>query len=179
MLSFASIRYFDEIFSISGQPAKVAKYGDYYSYEHCPRAKMLKRDHEKLTDMDSIMTYMWYNDYKNDPLSRCNCTPPQNPAYAIAARYDLLCPDGKYEVPGMYRHGMGGIDVKVTNQELMASLEYVAVSGPTWINVPAFQWSTSGLPDSHVGHPDRWQFKPVQHKWTPARGTPSETPSIN
>ncbi|KAH7942094.1 hypothetical protein HPB49_020496 [Dermacentor silvarum] len=120
-----NVAYFDDIFNISGQPAKVQKYGDYYSYEHCPRAKMLKRDHDKLTDMDSIMTYMRYNDYKNDPLSRCNCTPPYNPAYAIAARYDLLCPHGKYGLPGMYRRGMGGIDVKVTNRELSSSLDLV------------------------------------------------------
>ncbi|KAH7941895.1 hypothetical protein HPB49_018362 [Dermacentor silvarum] len=171
--------YFDDIFNISGQPAKVEKYGDYYSYEHCPRAKLFKRDHDNLTDMDSIMTYMRYNDYKNDPLSRCNCTPPYNPAYAIAARYDLLCPHGKYGLPGMYRRGMGGIDVKVTNRELSSSLEYVAVSGPTWANVPTFQWSTSGLPDSHVGHPDRWQFGPVHHKWQPARESPSKAPLYN
>ncbi|KAH7973117.1 hypothetical protein HPB52_021764 [Rhipicephalus sanguineus] len=125
--------------------------------------------------MDSIMSYMRYNNYKNDPLSRCNCTPPYNPVYAIAARYDLLSPNGEYIEPGMYRRAVGGIDVKVTNRELSSSLEYVAVSGPTWQDVPPFQWSTSGLPDNHVGQPDKWQFGPVHHKWQPARSNRNET----
>ncbi|XP_049266798.1 putative phospholipase B-like 2 [Rhipicephalus sanguineus] len=105
--------YFKEVFDASGQPALVRMYGNVYSYENCPRAKMIKRDHANLTDMDSIMSYMRYNNYKNDPLSLCNCTPPYNPVYAIAARYDLLSPDGEYIEPNMYRRAVGGIDVKL------------------------------------------------------------------
>ncbi|KAH6919689.1 hypothetical protein HPB50_029323 [Hyalomma asiaticum] len=157
----------------------VEQYGEIYSYENSPRAKMIKRDHANLTDMDSIVSFMRYNDYKNDPLSRCNCTPPYNPIYAIAARYDLLEPDGQYITPMMYRRAVGGIDVKVSNRELSASLEYVAVAGPTWEHLPPFQWSTSGLPDSHVGQPDRWQFGPVHHKWQHAKGNPKEKTSIS
>lgn len=160
-----NIAYFPEIFDISGQPENVRKYGDVFSYERSPRAKMFRRDQGKLTDLDTVITYMRYNDYQRDPLSRCNCTPPYNPVNAISARYDLLDPEGQYDIPGMDRFALGGIDNKVTNSELFASMELVAVGGPTWETQPVFQWSTSGLQDVHVGHPDRWQFRPVHYKW--------------
>ncbi|KAH7940817.1 hypothetical protein HPB49_006198 [Dermacentor silvarum] len=163
--------YFPEIFKMTLQPENVEKYGDYYSYENSPRAKMFQRDNGNLTDMDSVVAYLRYNDYKNDPLSQCNCTPPYNPVYAIAARTDLLDANGQYDVPGMNRRAVGGIDAKVTSHELFPSLEFVGESGPTWNTQPPFQWSTSGLAGSHVGQPDKWQFKPVQHKWEPARRT--------
>ncbi|XP_077523111.1 putative phospholipase B-like 2 [Amblyomma americanum] len=164
-----NVAYFDDIYRATGQPPKLEKYGDFYSYENCPRARMFRRDQAKLTDMDSIVKYMNYNDYKNDPLSRCNCTPPYNPLFAISARYDLLSPTGEYGLPEMYPRGVGGIDVKATNHELFKSLEFIGVNGPTSITQPPFQWSTSGLLDSHVGHPDKWDFGPVHHKWEPAR----------
>ncbi|KAL1472081.1 hypothetical protein MTO96_039549 [Rhipicephalus appendiculatus] len=37
--------YFDDIFVISGQTALVEKYGDFYSYDKAPRAKMFRRAH--------------------------------------------------------------------------------------------------------------------------------------
>ncbi|XP_070378120.1 putative phospholipase B-like 2 [Dermacentor albipictus] len=166
-----NVAYFPEVFEMTSQPESVEKYGDYYSYENSPRAKMFQRDHGNLTDMDSVVAYLRYNDYKNDPLSQCNCTPQYNPVYAIAARTDLLDANGQYDVPGMHRRAVGGIDTKVTSHELFPSLEFVGESGPTWRTQPPFQWSTSGLGGSHVGQPDKWQFKPVQHKWEPARRT--------
>ncbi|KAL1446444.1 hypothetical protein MTO96_043202 [Rhipicephalus appendiculatus] len=153
---------------MTAQPETIEKYGDLYSYEKCPRARMFQRDHGNLTDVDSVVTYLRYNDYKNDPLSRCNCTPPENPVLAISARTDLLDPNGQYDTPLMIRRAVGGIDAKVTSNELFPSLEFVGESGPTWRNQPPFQWSTSGLAGSHLGQPDKWQFKPVQHKWEPA-----------
>ncbi|KAH6925053.1 hypothetical protein HPB50_000213 [Hyalomma asiaticum] len=163
--AFTVSSYFPEIFEVSGQLENVRKHGDLFTYEDSPRAKMFKRDQAKLTDLDKVITYMRYNDYQHDPLSRCNCTPPYNPVYAISARYDLLDPEGQYDTPGMDWFALGGIDNKVTNSELFASMELVAVGGPTWKTQPVFQWSTSGLQDVHVGHPDRWQFRPVHYKW--------------
>ncbi|KAH7984142.1 hypothetical protein HPB52_017406 [Rhipicephalus sanguineus] len=154
-----------DIFNISEQLPKVRRYGDYYTFENAPRAKIFRRDHAKVTDMSSMIKLMRYNDFKNDPLSHCNCSPPYNPTYAIAPRYDLIDPHGTYDIPEMYPRAVGGIDVKVTNYTLFASREFVGVSGPTWENQPPFQWSNSGFADSHVGHPDKWQFEPVIHKW--------------
>ncbi|KAL3191978.1 hypothetical protein MRX96_018098, partial [Rhipicephalus microplus] len=163
-----NVAFFPETFEMTAQPETVKKYGDLYTYDKCPRARMFQRDNDNLTDVDSVLTYLRYNDYKNDPLSRCNCTPPENPVLAISARTDLLDPNGQYDTPLMIRRAVGGIDAKVTSNELFPSLEFVGESGPTWRNQPPFQWSTSGLPGSHLGQPDKWQFKPVQHKWEPA-----------
>lgn len=160
-----NVAYFEDIFNISCQPELVEKYGDYYSYERAPRANIFRRDHVKVHDMDSMMALMRYNDYTHDPLSRCNCTPPYNAVYAISSRYDLLDPHGKYDVPNMYPRSVGGIDMKLTNYTLFKSLEFIGISGPTWGTQPVFEWSTSGFKDSHVGHPDKWQFGPVHHQW--------------
>ncbi|KAH7953697.1 hypothetical protein HPB49_011491 [Dermacentor silvarum] len=166
---YEQLPYFNDIFNVSGQLPKVQQYGDFYTYENCPRAKIFRRDHVKVKDMNSMIKLMRYNDYKNDPLSRCNCTPPYNPTYAIAPRFDLLDPHGTYDIPDMYPRAVGGIDVKLTNYTLFASLEFVGVSGPTWDDQPPFQWSTSGFLDGHVGHPDKWQFGPVIRKWAQPR----------
>nr|XP_037272841.1 putative phospholipase B-like 2 [Rhipicephalus microplus] len=160
-----NVAYFDDIFKISNQTALVEKYGDYYSYDKSPRANIFRRDHVNVTDPASMTRLMRYNDYTNDPFSRCNCTPPYNPVYAIASRYDLLDPKGKYDIPRMYRRPVGGIDMKFTTYDKFKSLQFVAISGPTDYSLPAFKWSTSGFNDSHVGHPDRWQFGPVENVW--------------
>ncbi|XP_064457658.1 putative phospholipase B-like 2 isoform X2 [Ornithodoros turicata] len=160
-----NVAYFKHIFNISGQPALVAKYGAYYSYAGAPRARIIRRDHGTVHDMDSMMRLMRYNDYKHDPVSACNCTPPYNPVYAMSSRYDLLDPEGTYDVPRMNRRAVGGIDMKLTNSSLFKSSEFIAISGPTHESVPAFQWSTSGFQEEHVGHPDLWTFGPVLHHW--------------
>ncbi|XP_065301953.1 putative phospholipase B-like 2 [Dermacentor albipictus] len=160
-----NVPYFEDVFIISGQAALVQQYGDYFTYENTPRAKIFRRDHAKVTDTDSMMALMRYNDYTRDPFSRCNCTPPYNPVYAVSSRYDLLDPHGKYDIPKMYRRPVGGMDTKVTSYERFKKLQFFGISGPTWSVQPVFQWSTSGFRDSHVGHPDRWDFSPVVHTW--------------
>ena len=50
--------YFPEIFNASGVPPLVAKYGDWFSYEHSPRAEIFRRDHRKVTNEDSMMKLM-------------------------------------------------------------------------------------------------------------------------
>ncbi|XP_037498950.1 putative phospholipase B-like 2 [Rhipicephalus sanguineus] len=160
-----NVAYFDDIFVISGQTALVEQYGDYYSYDKAPRANIFRRDHGRVTDPASMTGLMRYNDYTNDPFSSCNCTPPYNPVYAISSRYDLLDPHGKYDVPRMYRRPVGGIDMKFTTYDKFKRLQFIAISGPTGNPLPTFEWSTSGFNDSHVGHPDRWEFGPVENVW--------------
>ncbi|XP_077535671.1 putative phospholipase B-like 2 isoform X2 [Haemaphysalis longicornis] len=156
--------YNQDIFEISGQPAYVEKYGDYYTFERSPRARIFRRDQGNVTDIKSLMRLMRYNDYENDPLSRCNGTPSQNPVYAIAARYDLLDPEGDYGIPDIYYRPVGAIDVKLANARLATSMEFIAVNGPTNDQQPVFKWSTSGFNDSHLGQPDTFNFGPI-HGW--------------
>lgn len=160
-----NIAYFDDIFAISGQPARVAKYGDYYSYDKAPRAKIFRRAHTDIWNPRTMTAVMRYNDYTHDPYSRCNCTPPYNAAYAIMARYDLLDPQGKYDIPGMRRLPAGGIDTKFTTYEKFKKLQFVGVGAPTALPLPFFKWSESGFNVSHVGHPDVWDFAPVENIW--------------
>jgi hypothetical protein len=76
----------------------VEKFGDFYSYENAPRNKIFARDQGKVEDLDSMMKLMRYNDYQNDPLSRCNCTPPYSAENAISARCDLNPANGTYPI---------------------------------------------------------------------------------
>jgi len=54
------VRYFHEIFDASGTPLEVARYGDWFTYEHTPRAEIFRRDHHKVTDSDSMLRLMRY-----------------------------------------------------------------------------------------------------------------------
>lgn len=57
---------------------------------------------------------------------------------------------------------------QLTSYGMFRDYAMVAVSGPTWDQVPAFQWSTSPYKNlMHMGQPDLWQFKPVTVTWTP------------
>ncbi|KAH6922906.1 hypothetical protein HPB50_020104 [Hyalomma asiaticum] len=160
-----NVAYFEDIFVISGQTALVEKYGDYYSYDRAPRANIFRRDQAQIGDTTGMTWLMRYNDYTRDPFSRCNCTPPYNPVYAISSRYDLLDPSGKYDVPRMFRRPVGGIDMKFTTYNKFKDLQFFGISGPSWTTQPTFQWSTSGFNDSHIGHPDEWNFGPVLNEW--------------
>ncbi|XP_037286138.2 putative phospholipase B-like 2 [Rhipicephalus microplus] len=156
---------FEFIFNVSGWWRLVEKYGDWFTYDRTPRALMFMRDHHKVVDMESMMNLMRYNDYKNDPLSRCNCTPPYSAENAISARSDLNPADGVYPFPSLGHRPHGGTDMKLTNSLLFEKLEFVSVSGPTWTQQPPFRWSTSGFKDRHEGHPDLWKFEPFIHHW--------------
>ena len=47
--------FFPSIFNLSGAPAMVEKYGDWFSYDNTPRALIFKRDQSTVTDMDSMI----------------------------------------------------------------------------------------------------------------------------
>ena len=60
-----------------------------------------------------------------------------------------------------------GTDMKLTNSKLATDLEFVAYGGPTYDDLPPFQWSKVDFAYNtpHYGHPDLWQFEPVTHQW--------------
>lgn len=158
--------YFPKIFEQSGGPDSVKKYGDWFSYDRTPRANIFRRDHVKVKDVKSMTKLMRYNNFKHDPLSQCNCTPPYSGENAISSRSDLNPANGTYPFGALGHRPHGGIDMKLTTSTLRKTLDFIAVCSPTYDDVPAFQWSTSDystLP--HVGHPDLWNFKPITTKW--------------
>ncbi|XP_017325186.1 putative phospholipase B-like 2 isoform X2 [Ictalurus punctatus] len=109
-----------------------------------------------------------YNNFMNDPLSACDgCNPAQNGENAISARSDLNPANGTYPFGALGQRPHGGTDMKMTSYGLFKQYELLAVSGPTWDQVPAFEWSTSPYSSlTHIGHPDRWDFPTVHIRWS-------------
>lgn len=162
-----NIPSFESVFNASGLPGLVAQYGDWFSYDRSPRAQIFRRDQSLVHDVDSMIRLIRYNDFLHDPLSRCKaCRPQPNGENAISARSDLNPANGSYPFQALQQRSHGGIDAKVTSVALAKALGLVAVGGPTWDQVPPFQWSASpfcGL--LHMGQPDLWKFSPVKVSW--------------
>ena len=133
---------------------------------------------------------------QNDPLSRCNCTPPYTAFAAIAGRGDLNDPNGavcRHAVAvtrrlvvhtcfascalsaGVYPpfYGFGataGVDGKITSKAMLwDDLSSVAISSPTYDQQPVFQFSTSPFANtSWLGMPDTWKFPWMKVQWRDA-----------
>jgi Phospholipase B len=54
-----------------------------------------------------------YNDYTNDPLSKCDCTPPYSAENGISARCDLNPANGTYPFGALGHRSHGATDMKV------------------------------------------------------------------
>nr|XP_004668482.2 putative phospholipase B-like 2 [Jaculus jaculus] len=162
-----NIPFFEIVFNASGMQALVAEYGDWFSYSKSPRAQIFWRNQSLVQNMDSMVRLMRYNDFLHDPLSLCEaCNPQPNGENAISARSDLNPANGSYPFQALSQRAHGGIDVKVTSASMAKSMNLLAASGPTWDQVPPFQWSTSPFHTVlHMGHPDLWKFSPVQVLW--------------
>jgi len=163
-----NVPYFQEIYNISGGPEQAEKYGDWFTYDKTPRALIFKRDHGKVVDLESMERMMRYNDFKNDPLSACQCTPLHSSAEnAISARCDLNPKNGTYPFGALGHRSHGATDMKITGYSMFKKLQFVAQSSPTFDNLPPFQWSKADFADDtpHVGMPDLWNFEPVTHDW--------------
>ncbi|XP_003790002.1 putative phospholipase B-like 2 [Otolemur garnettii] len=162
-----NIPSFETVFNASGLQDLVAEYGDWFSYDGSPRAQIFRRNQSLVHDTDSMIQLMRYNDFLHDPLSLCQaCDPQPNGENAISARSDLNPANGSYPFSALCQRSHGGIDVKVTSMSLAKALSLLAVSGPTWDQVPPFQWSTSPFSSLlHMGHPDLWKFLPIEVWW--------------
>lgn len=58
-----------EIYNLSGYGVMWDRYGDDFSYDLCPRAKILRRDQAKVSDLNSLKYMMRYNskEQRNNP----------------------------------------------------------------------------------------------------------------
>lgn len=135
--------YSPQLFSYSGQPAMVKKFGNWYrycqvvgtsqsvfSYDKAPRALIFARDQGNVKDVNSMLALMRYNNFQEDPLSRCDCTPPYSAESTIAARSDLNSPNGKYPIKDQGFMDMGATDAKITSNQWIDSLRFLALAGP-------------------------------------------------
>uniref|UniRef100_A0A8C7PH00 Phospholipase B-like n=1 Tax=Oncorhynchus mykiss TaxID=8022 RepID=A0A8C7PH00_ONCMY len=167
-LALCLCRYYEEVFNASGCRELVEQFGPWFSLDMNPRAQIFRRNQSHVTDMDSMVRLMRYNNFKEDPLSRCEgCDPPANGENTISARSDLNQANGTYPFGALKQRPHGGTDMKVTSYEMWREFGFLAASGPTWDQVPAFQWSSSPYSDlMHMGHPDTWAFTPIHVTWS-------------
>jgi hypothetical protein len=145
-----NVPYFAEIYNASGfgiQP----NYDDFFSYSLCPRAKIFRRDHHKVTDVPSMQKIMRYNDWENDPFSG------GNPCNQIASRCDLV--QGSPQNPDTQLSAFGSVDGKIVDFFAMEKGLTYAQSGPSWDQQPAFSWQSPLWKDQpHSGQPDTFKF---------------------
>ncbi|KAF3846753.1 hypothetical protein F7725_003831 [Dissostichus mawsoni] len=65
-----NVPFHQKIYKMSGYGEMWEEYGEDFSYDLCPRAKIFRRDHADVKDMDSLKHIMRSNDYKKDPYSK-------------------------------------------------------------------------------------------------------------
>lgn len=162
-----NVPFYKSVFNLSGLPAMVEKYGDWFSYDKTPRALIFQRDHSSVKNINTMIRMMRYNDFKHDPLSRCNCTPPFSAENAVSARCDLNPKNGTYPFGALGHRSHGGTDMKMTTSKMASKLHFLAVNGPTYDQQPIFRWSEQDFANDtpHYGHPDAWKFPIIGHRW--------------
>ncbi|XP_056460799.1 phospholipase B-like 1 [Gadus chalcogrammus] len=139
-----NVPFHRRIYELSGYPAAVEQFGDIFSYDLCPRAKIFRRDQGRVTDLDSLKHIMRFNEYKTDPYSEGDA------CKTICCRGDLL--ESK-PMPG------GCYDTKVTDFPMAGEFQVEAVNGPTTQGgLPAFAWSGPFNATLHQGLPPSYNY---------------------
>ncbi|TDH02607.1 hypothetical protein EPR50_G00154580 [Perca flavescens] len=138
-----NIPFHQKIYTLSGYGDMWKEYGEDFSYDLCPRAKIFRRDQADVKDLDSLKYIMRFNDYKKDPYSK------GDPCKTICCRGDLRA---MKPTPG------GCYDTKVTDFHMAGDFGAEAVNGPTTQDgLPPFTWDRfSSI--SHKGLPQSYNF---------------------
>eukprot|EP00050_Salpingoeca_kvevrii_P007624 m.297426 g.297426 ORF g.297426 m.297426 type:complete len:604 (+) comp13608_c0_seq1:73-1884(+) len=177
--------YDPRIRAINGVTVSEKQYGDWFSYERTPRARIFARNHTSVTDLESMKRLMRYNNYKADPLSTqlntcqfigwTNCTPPYTTENTIATRGDLNPADGVYGFAAFKQRNHVATDAKIMSvTEFDADrLPSYAVAGPPSDQVPPFVWTTSPYANTpHFGMPDKMVFDWIRVDWAQQQSKP-------
>lgn len=142
-----NVPFHPRIYALSGYVQMWQKFGEDYSYDLCPRAKIFRRDQANVKDLDSLKFIMRFNDYKADPYSR------GDPCKTICCRGDLRAE--KASPAGCY-------DTKVTDFLLAEKFIAEALNGPTTQGgLPPFSWANFSSV-SHQGLPPTYNFSFVK-----------------
>ena len=160
-----NLPHFKSIFAAGNFQSMVDEYGDFFDYQLSPRRRIFDRDHHKVTDLESLKHFMRYNDFQHDEDSRCACEPPYSGENGIAARSDLNPANGVYAFPALGHRLHGATDCKITSSQMMPTLKSHAIAGPTNDQQPTFKWSTSGVTNRPLGHPDVFDFDFTVMSW--------------
>ncbi|KAA0706336.1 Phospholipase B-like 1 [Triplophysa tibetana] len=138
-----NVPFHRKIYLLSGYEQMWKAYGNDFSYDLCPRAKIFRRDQSSVNNMTSLKHIMRYNDYKNDPYSE------GDPCKSICCRNDLR---EHHASPG------GCYDTKVTDLHMAQEFVSEALNGPTTDGgLPVFSWEKfNGT--LHQGLPQQYNF---------------------
>ena len=117
---FASynVAFFEDVYDLGGTRKKYEEFGKDYSYTECPRAQIFARDVHTVTGLSPMRAILRYNDFKHDPLSRCDGYPGYTGSYAIGARNDLNLKNGTYPRPGLGLRNHAATDGKITSYKV-------------------------------------------------------------
>ncbi|XP_064627540.1 phospholipase B-like 1 [Lineus longissimus] len=139
-----NVPFYEKVYNMSGYPETVARRGLDYSYQMAPRAKIFRRDADKVTDMKSMMDIMRYNNYLKDPYSEGDA------CKAVCCRGDLSSTNPRAD---------GCYDTKVSDYNMAWKRQSYAINGPTTgTGLKPFSW-VPPFNDSHVGMPKTFDFK--------------------
>eukprot|EP00771_Trimastix_marina_P000861 gnl/Trimastix_PCT/1894.p1 GENE.gnl/Trimastix_PCT/1894~~gnl/Trimastix_PCT/1894.p1 ORF type:complete len:547 (+),score=130.39 gnl/Trimastix_PCT/1894:813-2453(+) len=160
-----NIPSFPDLFAISGNPAMVARYGEWFDFHKNPRAQIFRRDQGHVTTPAAMRAFMLYNDWQHDPLSH------RNAANAIASRKDLIPAQPVDPNPFIRRKPAGALDCKIVDAHGMAQQRFDAYSGPTALQQRPFRWSDTEWEHSvlHEGHPEVFDFDWITFAWSGAQ----------
>lgn len=147
-----NVPFFNRIYEYSGTAQMFQKFGDEYSHENCPRARMFRELWKGASSLIGMQRAINYNKWQTDPFSLGEAK------NAIAARYDLdvASPeavgalDGKV---GSFKSVKG--DVERVNTKLGTTYARV---GATHDDQPIFCWKDPFLATPHNGHPSCFNF---------------------
>ena len=114
----------------------------YSEYNSCSRANIMRRDQNKVIDIESMKDFMQYNDYKNDPFSN------GEPTESVAARGDVR------DRPICY----GAFDTKLGSVKELKENKTKNIylySGATKQVKPILNFNSEGCKNvKHIGIPD-------------------------
>ena len=149
-----NVPYFKSAWTISGYALMEQLYGDGFSWENSPRAKIFRQRQANLTDMPSIKQFMRNNDWQHDPLAL------QCPMNQISARADLTPLDSQNKL--CLRAPFGAVNAKIAAASQIQNFTAHYIVGPTNQQQPDFQWSSEYLKSypnfPHYGQPLRYNF---------------------
>jgi len=145
-----NVPFFPEVYERSGYSYIAVNESDRFSYQHCARANIFRRDQSMVGSIHGLKKLMRSNNYQTDPLSL------KNPGFAISARFDLASSSP---------FSAGGYDSKVSDFFKVQNMEFEALNGPTTEGQPAFTWNSKEFSSgSHLGLPKLYDYKYVTMK---------------
>jgi len=145
-----NIPYFPFVYDICEYPSYFQKYGNSFSYTHCARANIFRRDFDKVQTLDDMRKMMRHNEWQTDPLSL------HDACRGISARCDLNPPWASATLNGY--SAFGATDSKITDEKLSRSMSSTAVCGPTWDSQPPFAWTRQWQYVPQYGLPHLYAF---------------------